>query len=139
MPVIALLLASFALASPVPARGQDEARLDSLLRANAYPLDVSSAGLSGPGADLLLGLDGVQFVSIGESHNIAEIPLFTGALLRTLSARGFHTVAFENGPVIMSMLAEAEREGGPEAAFDLAGRYPHGMQFWTDEEVALAT
>lgn len=134
-----LLLASLVLL-PGGSLAQEGVPLDSLLRANAYPLQVTADGLTGPGADFLLELaDSLQFVAIGESHNISEIPRFTGALLRSLRRRaGFRYVAFENGPVIMRMLVEAARKGGEDAAMELAGRYPHGMQFWTDEEVGLA-
>lgn len=135
----AIVVACFAfLASDT--RAQGTTLLDSLLRAHAYPLDVTPEGLSGPGADFLREMaDRLQFVSIGESHNISEIPLFTRALLRDLRKRaGFRYIAFENGPVIMEMVADAARQGGVEGAFELAGRYPHAMQFWTDEEVELA-
>ncbi|MCI0434000.1 MAG: hypothetical protein L0271_10155 [Gemmatimonadetes bacterium] len=111
--------------------------VDSLLAAHRRTLSLEAGRLSGEGARWLLDeMSGVQFVLIGESHNEAETPAFTAALLAALRERhGFRYLALENGPTAMEGIAAAMAAGGEAGAFEWARQYRHALQFWTDAEV----
>lgn len=147
MPILRGLLLAAALSaiSPTLARTADgpadslavtgAARLDSLLRANALPLRMTSHGLDGAGHDALLrAVAGAQFVAIGERHGIREIPQFAAVLLRELHTRyGFNTLATENGERATRMAL-----GGPRgSAVAFARRYPMAFEFSSDQDLAL--
>jgi hypothetical protein len=112
--------------------------LDSLIAAHRRPVALEGERLVGDGARWLLEQTrDAQFVMIGESHNVAEIPRFTAALLDTLHAlSGFGYLALENGPVAMRMIGAAAASGGGEAAFAFGRQYVNALQFWNDEEAS---
>jgi hypothetical protein len=113
--------------------------LDSLFRAHRLSLTFGTAGMSGAGWDLIV-TEGAnaQFVMVGESHNLLEIPLFTAHLLRALHERaGYDYLALENGPYAMARLGEAEVRGNVDALAGIANRYVSALQFRTDQELEL--
>lgn len=125
------------LAQPAAPTSRDTIYLDSVLRAHRYPIALRDGRLSGDGARFLSeATRNAQFVVLGESHYVAEIPRYAAALFSSLRASvGFQHYAVENGPVIGSMLSAPGVRGRRDASFALARRYPRALQFWDDEEI----
>jgi hypothetical protein len=144
--MIALLLSAFqtraaAQNAPQLPTARDTAFIDSVVAAHRYRVALQNGKLVGDGvAFLLRALGDAQFVTVGESHNVLEIPLFTAALFDTLHAvHGFNYFAIENGPTVMEMASAAARRGNADSLYAFANRYPHAFQFWNDQEMqALA-
>ena len=87
--------------------------LDSLLQAGRMRFDFDAARSQGPGFDFLVdaAVD-AQFVMVGESHNVKEIPQFTSHLFRQLHERyGFNYLALEDGPFIAELYSDAGVRG----------------------------
>ena len=114
-------------------------RLDSLFLAHRQPLTFGASATSGPGWDALVeDAARAQFVMIGESHNLREIPLFTARLFDALHARaGFDYLALENGPFVMEQLSSAGVRGDADASIALANRYVNALQFRNDQELEM--
>ncbi len=131
--VAVMVLGSVAM----PAAGQMP--LDSLFDAHRLPLTVRDDSVSGPGWDFLLeAASDAQFVMVGESHYVREIPLFTASLFEALHARqGFQYLALEDGPWAVRMLMAPEVRGDPDATFQLAARFRNALQFYNDQDVEL--
>ena len=85
--------------------------LDSLFRAHRHVVEYADDAVSGPGFRLLLeSASTAQFVMVGESHNVREIPLFTASLFEALHERyGFNYLALEDGPYAVEMYGESGR------------------------------
>ncbi len=117
---------------------RDSAYMDSVFRAHARELVMRDGRLEGEGARFILeAARRAQFFVIAESHNVAEIPLFTEALFDSLHARGgYRYYAMEYGPVIGRMVSAAGVRGRADSVFALGRRYPHAFHFWNDEEIA---
>lgn len=140
IPRLAPLLAGAVLVpAALSAQGTPTLRLDSLFRAHRQPLEFGSGDMSGPGWELIVDqASRAQFVMVGESHNLREIPLFTGRLFEALQMRaGFAYLALENGPVIMERFGAPGVRGDAEASFALANRYVSALQFRTDQEMDM--
>jgi len=108
------------------------------VEANTRPL-AFDGGLSGPGADFLRGqTQQAQFVLLGEGHNDHDTPLFAGALFDSLRDwRAFDTLVVEIDPVAVDTLKLPANRGKPEAAADLARRYPNHIGFASDQDLEL--
>lgn len=140
LPRLATILAgAVLLPAALAAQGTPTLRLDSLFSAHRTPLEFGSAAMSGPGWELIVErASRAQFVMVGESHNVREIPLFTGRLFEVLQARsGFAHLALENGPVIMERLGAPGVRGDAAASLALANRYVNALQFRTDQELEM--
>lgn len=127
-----------ALAGPRAGAAQ-ELPLDSLLRAQRLPVEFSEEAISGPGWRFLVDeAADAQFVVVGESHGVREIPLFTARLFEALhEAYGFDYLALENGPHAAGMYNAPRVRGDPDAAIGLANRYVNALQFRNDQELDL--
>lgn len=114
------------------------ARATALVEANTRPI-AFDGGLSGPGADFLRGqTQKAQFVLLGEGHNDHDTPLFAGALFDSLRDwRAFDTLVVEIDPVAVDTLKLPANRGKPEAAADLARRYPNHIGFASDQDLEL--
>ena len=125
-----------ALSSPCSAQQYD---LDSLLQAGRLRLDFAESRPMGPGFDFLIEeAAGAQFVMVGESHNVKQIPQFTSYLFRELHDRyGFDYLALEDGPFIAELFSDPAVRGDREATLALANRYVNALQFWNDQEVQM--
>jgi hypothetical protein len=95
--------------------------------------------MSGPGWEALLAdAAEAQFVMVGESHNLREIPLFTARLFDALHARaGFNYLALENGPFVMRQLSATGVRGNADASLALANRYVNALQMRNDQELEM--
>src|SRR5687767_4032090 len=116
---------------------RDSVVLDSLFRAQRYPVSLRDGRLEGPGAALLAeATRNAQFVVLAESHYVGEIPRFTTAWFDELHRRrGFDYYAIEYGPAIGRMLSRRPVRGDTAAVVRLGARYPHAFQFLNDEEL----
>jgi len=125
--------------SPAPVAAQDSLDLDSLFQAHRRRLALTAGHANGPGFDWIVEQSArAQFVMIGESHNLKDIPLFTADLFEALAERyGFSYLALENGPHAVEMFNEPGTRGDLDAAADLANRYVNALQFRTDQELEL--
>jgi hypothetical protein len=126
-----------ACAEPIPA--QQGLPLDSLFVAHRRPASFAGDSASGPGWDFLVEQAATaQFVMVGESHYVREIPLFTSQLFRALHDRaGFQYLALEDGPWATGMLMGAGVRGDRDATFAMATRYRNALQFFNDQDVDL--
>jgi hypothetical protein len=52
-----------------------------------------------------------RFVLLGETHSLAEVARFAGAVCKVTEPEGFHTLAIEEGPLVT---AELERGHLPQ-------------------------
>ena len=113
--------------------------LDSLFRAHRLPLVFADSSMSGPGWEFIAGEAArAQFVVVGESHNVREIPLFTAQLFRLLHDRsGFNYLALEDGPHAVRMLMAPGVRGNADRTAALATRYLNALQFLNDQEIGL--
>ena len=113
--------------------------LDSLFRAHRLPLAYADSSMSGPGWEFIAGEAArAQFVVVGESHNVREIPLFTAQLFRLLHERsGFNYLALEDGPYAVRMLMAPGVRGDRDRTAALATRYLNALQFLNDQEIEL--
>lgn len=125
-----------AVSSPCSAQQYD---VDSLLQAGRLRLDFAESRSMGPGFDFLLEeAADAQFVMVGESHNVKQIPQFTTQLFRQLHDRyGFNYLALEDGPFIAELYSDPAVRGDREATLALANRYVNALQFWNDQEVQM--
>jgi hypothetical protein len=113
--------------------------LDSLFLAHRLPMSFAGDSASGPGWNFLVEQAATaQFVMVGESHYVREIPLFTSQLFRALHGRsGFQYLALEDGPWAIGMLMAAGVRGDADATFAMATRYRNALQFFDDQDVDL--
>lgn len=121
-----------------PAETSDEA-VSQLLK-NKYRIDFESGELRAEGADFLAREAAAsQFFLIGETHGIAEVPLFTQALFRRIRAAGYKHLAVETGSLtarVLEELAGRDNAGQSFTAFDR--EYPFALPFYNmKEEAAL--
>lgn len=132
--VSALLIVTCAL----PAAAQ-KAPLDSLFRAHRLPMSFAADVPSGPGWDFIIAqASAAQFVMVGESHYVREIPLFTSRLFQAIHDRvGFQYLALEDGPLAIAMLMAPGVRGNRDSTFAMATRYLNALQFLNDQDVDL--
>lgn len=122
----------------VAAAAASAAQAAALVEANTRPIAFDD-GLSGPGADFLRDqTQKAQFVLLGEGHNDRDTPLFARALFDSLRDwRAFDTLVVEIDPVAVDTLKLPANRGKPEAAADLARRYPNHIGFASDQDLEL--
>ncbi len=113
---------------------------DSLITAyvqkHVYPLTFENGTLSGKGADFLeQAAQSSPFFLIGEDHGIAEIPLFTAALLHTIRQHGYQYFATETGPITANFLQQAaSKPNWQEAYAEFLTSYPWSIPFYSLKE-----
>lgn len=113
--------------------------LEDLLKSNSYPITVSNKRLSGDGAKFLISaIADAQFVTIGEPHNVKQVPELTAMLFKDLHEQhGFNYLALEIGSNIAQMFSSKETVGKRDAVIALARQYPNALQFTTDQELEM--
>jgi hypothetical protein len=113
--------------------------LVELLRQNAYPLSEESGRLSGPGMEFLMkAAADVQFLAIGEEHNIKEIPQIASMLFGALHDRhGFNYLALEQDPLACQLASTPAVRGSLDATVELAKKYPNAFTFDSDQELTM--
>jgi hypothetical protein len=113
--------------------------LDSLIKANSYPLSLSGGRLEGDGMDFLMRASAdAQFFTIGEEHNVQGIPQLTALLFTALHDRyHYNYLALEQDPLICRMVSARPLAGHLNAIVALAHRYPNGFTFNSDQELQM--
>lgn len=113
--------------------------LESLFRANSYPLTVTNGKLSGSGMDFLMKASAdAQFFALAEQHNAKEIPEITSMLFKSLHERhGFNYLALEQDPVMSQMVSSKSVIGKRDYVISLANQYPNAFTFITDQELEM--
>src|SRR5436305_1491904 len=96
--IVPALLAS---ALSLYAQPNDASKFSSRLLQNRYGLTVRDGQLRGNGAHVLkTAIAQSRFVLLGETHGLAEVARFAGALCKVAGPEGFHTLAIEEGPIV---------------------------------------
>lgn len=119
---------------------QDDA-LRALVDANLRRLEMTDAGLEGPGAEWLVERGAAsRFFLIGESHGNREtcaVATWLGARLRE---HGYRYYAMETGPCITEHVAGLAGEGGAGAVEQFIKGLPFSMAFlnWQEEVASFA-
>lgn len=113
--------------------------LESLFRANSYPLTVTNGRLSGSGMDFLMKASAdAQFFALAEQHNAKEIPEITLMLFKSLHEKyGFNYLALEQDPVMSQMVSAKPVIGKRDYVISLANQYPNAFTFITDQELEM--
>lgn len=133
------LLVYVAVLTPDHAISAQPAAVDSLLRANAYPISYQDGRLSGAALRILSDMaDSAQFFALGEEHNTRAIPHFTTALFNLLrETEGFQYLALEEGPYLGRLLSAAARRGGRDSVLALGRRFPNAFHMYTEDELEM--
>ena len=125
-------LAAVAMASPASA-------LPPRQPIEVLPLEVSEAGLAGPGAaPLKAALQEAQFVALGEDHGFAEAPLLGAALaaeLAGIKGAAIHH-AVEVGPAATARIGTMLRRDGLAPLDRLLDAQPYAVPFLSNREDA---
>jgi len=122
------------------AQPDDASKFSARLVQNRYGLSVRDGRLTGTGAQVLrTAIAQSRFVLLGETHGLAEVARFAGAVCKVAESEGFHTLAIEEGPLVT---AELKRWAGRmDAREQLAGflkRYPESINIYNAvEEVEM--
>jgi len=113
------------------------------LSEHKHTLALENGVLKGSGADFLLReAQAAQFFLIGEDHGIAEVPQFTSALFRQITAMGYHHLAIETGPLTAQLLNKLAAEPNAQQAFNAFHKEnPFAVPFynWQEEAALLLT
>lgn len=110
--------------------------LDSMLRAQSRTMSPENGRLAGAGANLIRAeFPGVQFVALGERHDVADIGVFASAMVRELAAtKRLSAVAVENGSIAIREVQREARKGAAQLeAF--VRRYPVALEFAGDADI----
>lgn len=105
--------------------------LRHLLRAHQYELEYAEGQFSGPGwVQLTQALAESQFVLVGESHGLAQVPAFTQALAAHFAPQVF---VAELDTYQAQDLADLVAQPGPPVAY--LRQHPGGLAFysWAEE------
>ena len=121
--------------------GQDSLLTEKFKKSH-HLLKYDDGQLSGKGLEFLkTEASASPFFLIGESHGIAEIPLFTAALFKELQPLGYQYFATETGPYTATMLQEmaSQKEYLPAFKSHL-DKYKWSLPFygWQEECGVLA-
>ena len=139
--LLAILTCALVAGHPAAAGAQQPRatlRLDSLFLAHRHALTFDGSRATGPGMELLVTAAArAQFVMVGESHNVREIPLFTLSLFERLQSAGYEYLGIEDGPVAIEQLVATGARGDIAKLAEHANRYVNALQFRTDQELAL--
>ena len=134
---VAALLASGLLLYAQP---DDASKFSARLLENRYSLRVRDSQLTGNGAPVLkTAIAQSRFVLLGETHGLAEVARFAGAVCKAAESEGFHTLAIEEGPLVTAELERwARRTDGREQLAGFLKRYPESMNMYnTVEEIEM--
>src|SRR5579884_1470185 len=102
------------------AQPDDASKFNATLLQNRYSLGVRAGQLTGTGADVLkTAIAQSRFVLLGETHGLAEVDRFAGAVCKAAEPAGFHTLAIEEGPLVTAELEGWARHA--DAREQLAG------------------
>lgn len=125
------------LAAPVCAQTPPAPDTRALLAANTRAFEMTTAGITGPGADFLLAQTAkAQFVLLGETHHDRDLPLFAGALFGRLQREhGFRYLAVELDPLAIDAVNGYRGDLSKIAA--LSKRYPTHIGFSADPDLRL--
>jgi len=111
--------------------------LAAVVQENRYPVTGERGALSGPGlAFLLEEARESEFVLLGESHLVREIPLLTRRLLSELRPDGYRVFAVETGPLTARWMAERIEEEGLSGYVAAVRRFPFTVPFYEQREEA---
>lgn len=119
------------LSAPATGGAQEmDARLDAALAERALPMAVTSEGIRGPGADMLIAAGReASFFALGESHLNRETPALAAALLAALAPAGYSVLAIETGPMIAEHAQAELRAGNTESLARLLAETPFTAPF----------
>lgn len=124
-----------------PAFSAEPATLDvvALVSAHCRPFSYAGGKLAGPGSAMLAEATAdSQFVLVGESHYLREIPAFTGALFAMLRDRhAFHHLIVEQDRYAIQDALARGRRGNAGAIGAHARRYPGLYEFASDQDLEL--
>jgi len=107
------------------------------LAAQRHEMTIGPEGISGPGAELLLGeAEKASYVLIGEEHGIAEVGWLTRAIY-TRASPPFSTYAGEVGNMAAEKIKDLAQDPGGLAAFDAFQKeFPFAFPFATFKDDA---
>lgn len=126
------IVAALALSS-APGAAQ---RIAETVAEAVYPARLSSQGLEGPGAEVLLEEGrAAEFFLIGESHGNVQTCRLTGWLLEHLGDAGYDALAIETGPCTTETLVAVAESGGVDGVVDFIEENPFTVAFlfWREE------
>ncbi|MEL7221906.1 MAG: hypothetical protein AAGJ93_11345, partial [Bacteroidota bacterium] len=129
-----LVIACFLLMSSV-VFAQDSLIIENL-RGHIYELSLEQQKITGPGAGFLEDIaQKSPFFLIGEDHGLAEMPLFTAAVLKAFRPFGYKYLATETGPYTAAYLEQlAGQDGWMETYASFLKEYPWSIPFYGWEE-----
>ena len=110
-----------------------------LVNRNTYTFSYTDAALDGPGAaHLRRQVADAQFVLLGEEHMDHAIPIFAGALYKTLhDSFGYRHLVVEQDPVAIEDALQPALRGDVDRIAAHAKQYPTLFEFDTDEDLGL--
>lgn len=113
--------------------------LRAALAGHVQEIALAEGELVGPGRErLAAAFADARFVLLAEEHNNADIPALTVALFTMLQReRGFQYFATEQDPLALQRLSREPLRGRPDAAVELARRYPQALPFVSDQELQM--
>lgn len=140
-----LIAAIVVAASILTSVAQDEGpasgavKIEELLRANSFDLQVRNGSLSGRGFEFLMDSAArSQFFLLGEPHHAKEVPQIASMLFKALNKRhGFNYLALEQDPLMARMVSAPSVVGDIEYVVSLARKYPNAFIFITDQELEM--
>ncbi|HNO79654.1 MAG TPA: hypothetical protein PKN33_16525 [Phycisphaerae bacterium] len=111
--------------------------LKECIEQNRHPISLDEKGLSGPGADILLGhARDSEFTLIGESHGNRETCSVGSWLLENLKGAGYKAFVTETGPSSTSVLLDAAKDRGFEGVAQTIRETPFSVAFLNHKEDA---
>ncbi|MBO3700859.1 hypothetical protein [Roseivirga sp. E12] len=121
---------------------QSDSLLVAKLNQVKMSIDFSQGKLSGSGADFLIKeATDSHFLLLGENHGIAEVPVFTIALMRAMAPKGYKYYATEIGPETAQILTERLKTTDVDQVFSESfKKHPWSIPFlaWQDETAIVA-
>jgi hypothetical protein len=129
-------LAFAALLSSAHGQPADSGAFTAKLLQNRYALSIRNGQFTGTAATVLKSaIAQSQFVLVGETHGLADTPMFWTAVCNTAGPQGFRTMAIEEGPLVAASLEQLARHPDTEpqlAAFEK--RYPESLNIYNTRE-----
>ena len=118
------------------AQPDDASKFAARLLQNRYGLSVRDGQFTGTGAHVLkTAIAQSRFVLLGETHGLAEVARFAGAVCKTAEPEGFHTLAIEEGPLVTAELASwAKRTDAREQLAGFLKHYPESVTMYNAVE-----
>jgi hypothetical protein len=118
------------------AQPDDASKFSARLLQNRYGLSVRDGQLTGTGVQVLrTAIAQSRFVLLGETHGLAEVARFAGAVCKLAEPEGFHTLAIEEGPLVTTELERwARRTDAREQLARFLKRYPESVNMYNAVE-----